>query len=485
MADASLPMVRKHKYWKPCPEEKFMAQNDKPADLPVTIKTPVVPASLPRVRRDDVEFMPDTLAVLFQRPPRVTFLIVKFALLFIILAIVWAAYSELDEITVGEGKVIPSSQIQVIQNLEGGIVSGILVKVGDVVQKGQIVLQLDQTRFASSAGESKAKNDALLAKVARLTAEATGQPFSAPAALERSNPTVLREERQLYDSRQREINATLAVLSQQAGQRSQELVEKRARLVQLQESVNLIERELKMSKPLAAQGVISEVEILRLERQVSDIRGEMDATRLSIPRLDAQLAEARSKSEGAVAKFRSDAASELALARAEIAGIAASNIAVEDRLARTAVRSSLTGIVNRLNITTVGGVIQPGMDLMEIVPMDDTLIIEARVRPSDVGFLHPGQTAMVKISAYDFSIYGGLEAVVENITADSITNDKGESFYLVRVRTENSKLGTDANPLPIIPGMLASVNIRTGQKSILSYLLKPVTKAKSEALRER
>jgi len=440
---------------------------------------------LPRASREDVEFMPDTLQAIFQRPPRAAFLIVKCTLAFLVIAIVWAAFSPLDEITVGEGKVIPSSQVQIIQNLEGGIVSKIPVKVGDLVQKGQIVLQLDETRFASSMGESKAKNNALYAKVGRLSAESTGQPFVPPGDLVRDNPSIAREEKVLFDSRQRELTATLSVLTQQASQRGQELVEKRARLVQLQDNYTLIDRELKMSKPLVAQGVLSEVEILRLERQVGEIRGEMEATRLAIPRLEAQIAEARSKSEGALAKYRSDAANELALARAEYAGTSASNLAVEDRLARTAVRSPLSGIVKSMKVTTVGGVIQPGMDVMEIVPVEGILIIEAKVRPGDVGFLRPGQSALVKISAYDFSIYGGLEAVVENITADSITNDKNESWYIVRVRTEKSGLGTPQKPLTIIPGMLATVNIRTGEKSLLSYLLKPVMKAKSNALTER
>jgi adhesin transport system membrane fusion protein len=440
---------------------------------------------LPQVRREDVEFMPDTLQAIFQRPPRTAFLIVKCTLAFLVIAIIWAAFSPLDEITVGEGKVIPSSQVQIIQNLEGGIVSKIPVKVGDLVQKGQIVLQLDETRFASSMGESKAKNNALYAKVSRLSAESTGQPFVPPADLVRDNPSIAREEKVLFDSRQRELTATLSVLTQQASQRGQELVEKRARLGQLQDNYTLIDRELKMSKPLVAQGVISEVEILRLERQVGEIRGEMEATRLAIPRLEAQITEARSKSEGALAKYRSDAANELALARAEYAGTSASNVAVEDRLARTAVRSPLSGIVKSMKVTTVGGVIQPGMDVMEIVPVEGILIIEAKVRPGDVGFLRPGQSALVKISAYDFSIYGGLEAVVENITADSITNEKNDSWYLVRVRTEKSSLGSPEKPLTIIPGMLATVNIRTGEKSLLSYLLKPVIKARSNALTER
>jgi len=233
-----------------------------------------------------------------------------------------------------------------------------------------------------------------------------------------------------------------------------------------------------MTKPLADQGVVSKVELIRLERQVSDLRREMDSARLSVP-------EAQSKLDGALAKFRADAANELGQVRAEFAGAAATGLAAEDRLARTTVRSPVAGIVKTIKITTVGGVIQPGMEVMEIVPIEDNLLVEVRVRPSDIGFLRAGQPATVKISAYDYSIYGGMDAVVENITADSITTEKGESFYLVRVRTDRNYLGTDENRLSIIPGMLATASIRTGSKSVLSYLLKPLFKAKDTALRER
>jgi len=436
-------------------------------------------------KREDTEFMPHTLAVLFQRPPAPAYLIVRGSLLLLCIAIVWAALTSLDEITIGEGKVVPSSQVQIIQNLEGGIVSKIPVKVGDLVQKGQIVIQLDETRFSSSLGESQAKNYALMAKVARLTAEANDTPFVPPPELLKENPKIAQDEKALYENRQRELGAGLGVLRQQVGQRSQEITEKAARLKQLQESYKLIAQELKMSKPLLAQGVMSEVEILRIERQVNDTKGEMEATRLAIPRLEAQLAEARNKLEGATAKFRSDAANELAQAKAEFAGTSAGNIAVVDRLARTAIRSSLTGIVKQIKVNTVGGVIQPGMEVMEIVPLEDKLLIEAKIRPSDIGFLRPGQPALVKLSAYDFSIYGGLDATVENITADSISNEKGESFYLIRVRTSKNHLGTAEAPLPIIPGMLATVHVRTGKKSVLGYILKPIIKAKSNAMRER
>jgi adhesin transport system membrane fusion protein len=434
--------------------------------------------------RADIEFMSDSTAAIFQGPPRYASLIIQGFLAFLLIGLVWAGFSHLEEISVGEGKVIPSSQVQVIQNLEGGIVARIPVKIGDLVQKDQIVLYLDETRFSSSVVEVKAKYEALMARIARLSAEADGRAFTAPPDLVRDNQTIVEEEKQLYLNRQRELESSITVLRQQANQRAQELQEKRARLIQLEESQRLITRELAISKPLVAQGVISEVEVLRLERQVSDLKGETNATRLAIPRIEQSLVEARAKTEGQLAKFRSDASTELNLARSEFEQSRASSVAMTDRLARTAVRSPLAGLIKQMKVTTVGGVIQPGMDVMEIVPIEDNLLIEAKIRPSDIAFIHPGQDARVKFSAYDFSIYGGLDATVENVTADSITNDKGESFYLVRVRTKKNNLGVDKN-LPIIPGMMTTVHIRTGRKTVLNYLLKPVIKAKQEALRER
>lgn len=439
-------------------------------------------------RHDDIELMPDSTAALFQATPRFGSYILFGFVTFLFAALLWAYNAEIDEVTVGEGKVIPSSQVQVIQNLEGGIVADIPVKVGDLVRKGDVVLRLDETRFSASLGETKAKYEALQAKVARLNAEAYGHPFQLPPELVKSNPRLAADELALYQSRQREMEASVSVLRQQAAQRAQELQETKARLVQLEESHRLIERELNMSRPLAQQGVMSEVEILRLERQLSDLKGQMDSTRLSIPRLEQAAKEAQAKIDAAWAKFRADAAIEANFASAELAGTTATSVAAEDRLARTSVRSPMDGVVKQIKVTTIGGVIQPGMEIMEIVPLEDTLLIETKISPKDVGFIHPGQEATVKLSAYDFSIYGGLDAVVENISADTITEEKGgrtESYYLVQVRTKTNTFTASSKPLPIIPGMLATVHIRTGKKTVMDYLLKPVLKARYEAMRER
>ena len=437
----------------------------------------------------DAEFMRETSAVVMQGPRPLSHWILWMTLVFFVIGIIWAALAPVDEIAVGEGKVITSSQVQVVQNLEGGIVSEILVKAGDTVQKDQVVMRLDQTRFASSFHEGQAKDYALRAKIARLAAEANNAPFIATADLAKESAKVLVEEKALHESRMRDLQANLSVLAQQAEQRRHELAEKQSRAAQLQESYRLISRELEMTRPLAAKGVVSEVEILRLERQATDTKGDLDATRLMIPRLEAASREVRQKMEELTAQFRADAMKDLNQARAEQTALSAANTGLEDRVTRTQVRAPMAGIVKQLKVNTVGGVIQPGMDLMEIVPVEDTLLIEAKVRPADIAFLKPGQKATVKLSAYDFSIYGGLAATLEHISADTLVpdkpNERPEPYYQIRVRTKTNKLSGWDKPVSILPGMVATVDIKTNQRTILQYILKPIIKTKEAALRER
>jgi adhesin transport system membrane fusion protein len=395
--------------------------------------------------------------------------------------------ANIGETTVGEGKVIPSSQVQVVQNLEGGIVSEIRVAIGDAVQKNQVLMVIDDTRYVSSFTENKAKNDALRAKIARLNAEVSGSALELPAAIRKENPDLAEREITLYRSRQAEFLANTAALKQQIDQRSQELREKRTRLTQINTSLELLDKELTMSRPLVKQGAMSEVELLRLERQVNDLRGELDSTKINIPRLESAVSEMRSKLEGYTAKFRGDALAELNQARAEQEGYAATGVALKDRVERAIVRSPVNGTIKTLKINTVGGVVQPGSDLLEIVPLEDSLLIEAKIKPRDIAFLRPGQDALVKVTAYDFSIYGGFPGKLENISADTMLNEKTqESYYLVRVRTESSIPSRgDGKPLAIMPGMTATVHIKTGEKTFLHYILKPILKTKELAFRER
>jgi adhesin transport system membrane fusion protein len=440
-------------------------------------------------REDDSEFMSETSAAAMRGAhPRAHWILLA-TLVFVVVAITWAALAEIDEVTVGQGQVIPSSKVQVVQNLEGGIVAGIFVEPGQVVKKGEALMRIDDTRFSSSFHEGDAKDSALRIRIARLEAEATGSEFIAPEDLARDKSELVQQELALFESRRNDYAAGLAVLQRQAEQRTQELAEMRARDAQLRHSHELVQQELGMIRPAAEKGIVARVDLLRLERQANDLRGELEIARLGVPRLQAAEREGRQRVEQHQTEFRAAANRELSEARAEQSIVSATNVALEDRLARTTVRAPVGGTVKQVKVTTVGGVVQPGMDLVEIVPTDDTLLIEARVRPRDIAFVRPGLDAMVKLSAYDFSIYGGLTGRVEHVSADAIVDERpgvpSESYYLVRVRTGETSHGAGDRELEVIPGMQATVDIRTGRRTVLQYLLKPVLRARENALRER
>ncbi|MBV2131407.1 HlyD family type I secretion periplasmic adaptor subunit [Pseudomonas sp. MAP12] len=433
----------------------------------------------------DTEFMPEVQGALAEDSTGLTRMTVWLTALFLLTALVWAHFAVLDEVTTGEGKAIPSSKVQTIQNLEGGIVAEIFVREGQVVEKGDPLLRLDDTRFVSNMSESEADRLALLARVERLSAEGEGRPLQLPEEIAKVAPGLAADEQALYRSRQQGLSSEVSILQEQLRQKTQELAEFRAKAQQYSASLGLIQSELNMSEPLVASGAISQVELLRLRRSAVETRGSLNATNLAIPRAESAVKEVERKIEEARLTFRTNALKELNEARTELSKITASSRAIEDRVSRTGVVSPVRGIVKQLKVNTIGGVVQPGSDLLEIVPLEDSLLIEARIRPQDVAFLHPGQQAMVKFTAYDYTIYGGLKAKLEMIGADTITDEEGKSFYLIQLRTDKSHLGSVDKPLLIIPGMVANVDIITGQKSVLDYLLKPVLKARSEALRER
>ena len=438
-----------------------------------------------RIYADDAPFMTDTNAAVILGASRSSHLILTCTTAFFAIALLWAALANIDEVTRGEGKVIPSNKIQVIQNLEGGIVSEILVSEGEQVEKDQPLLRLDDIRFSSSYREAKSRYLTLQAQAARLSAAANDQEITIPDAVWKEDPDLARNEVALFNSQARELESNLSILEQQAAQTRQELAELEAKKNKLARSYNLLKQELGMSAPLAEEGAISEVEILRLKRSVNDLRGELDASRLAIPRLQSAHEEMKNKIKDLEISFRTKARSELNEVEAELSSVEESLRGQQDRVSRTLVKSPVRGTVKQVMVTTVGGVIQPGMDLMEIVPLEGNLLVEAHVRPADIAFLRPDQAAQVKLTAYDFAIYGGLPAKLEHISADTITDENGDSFYLIKVRTERSYLGTEGNPLKIIPGMTAVVDILTGEKSVLDYLLKPVLRARDRALRER
>jgi len=438
-----------------------------------------------RMPAGEIDFATDIKTTVLGQSPRGGRSILYLTIILFGLLFYWASVSEIEEVTRGEGKVIPSGQIQVVQNLEGGILSELYVRVGDRVRKGQLLLRIDEKRFVSSYQQNRVKYLSFLARAARLRAEIDGEAFEVPAEVMKENPEIGRREQQLYSSRMEEFESSLAIRREQIKQRRQELRELNIKLAELTRTSSLIKRELDLTKPLVAEGAVSEVEVLRLERQESEMSGEIAAAREAIPRVQSRFEEAQLALEEVRLAFYNKAKSELNDVLGQLEEFSATAIALEDRLKRTSVRSPVNGTINRILVNTVGGVIQPGMDLMEIVPMDDTLLVETRIKPQDIAFLRPNQEAKVKFTAYDFTIYGGLDAELEHISADSITDDNGNSYYLVNVRTQKNYLGSEEDPLPIIPGMVTSVDILTGEKTILSYLLKPVLRAKYVALRER
>ena len=420
-------------------------------------------------------------AILQQEPLRARILL-KSVGIALAIAVMWAAVSRLDEVTRGEGKVIPSRQLQVLQSLDGGVVEEILVKEGDVVDAEQVLLRIDPTRFASSVRESRVQYSALVAKAARLKALTEGTPFKVPDEIAKEDPKTVEEERRLYESRRNELETQSSIARQQLAQRQQELVEVRARLEQASKSYDISARELAVTKPLIASGAVSEVELLRLERDVARFRGERDMASAQISRIQASISEASHKLEEVGLAFRNESGKELGETMARLNALAEGSVGLSDKVTRSVLRSPVKGTVKRVLVNTVGGVVQPGKDVIEIVPLEDNLLLEARVQPRDIAFLRPGQKVVVKFTAYDFSIYGGLDGKLEHIGADSVVDEKGNAYYTVRVRTNKPTLG---NNLPVIPGMIVEVDIITGEKSVLTYLLKPVLRAKARALSER
>ena len=435
---------------------------------------------------DDGGYLSDAGTAVLMQTPRGARSILWLTAACVCAALAWAGWAELDEVTTGGGRVIPSRHIQEVQNLEGGILTELLVREGDRVEQEQPLLQIDDTGFSSSLRESQQREMALRAKAARLQAESSGEAFTVPGELGSVYPELVQQELLLYQNRQTELHTGRNILVERKNQIEQEIRELQSKQQRAATSLALSRKELGMTRPLVAAGAISEVEVLRLERQVNELAGEQEAARLAIPRASSRLEEAAKRIAELELQFRNEAHTELNSINAELSRLSESSVALEDRVRRTIVRSPVRGTVKQIMVNTIGGVIQPGMRLMEIVPLEDSLLVEARIRPKDIAFLHPGQPAIVKITAYDFAIYGGLEGKLEHISADTIQEQgDNESYYLVRVRTEKSHLGEREGALPTIPGMLAEVDIITGKKTVMDYLLKPVLRAKERAMRER
>lgn len=421
--------------------------------------------------------------LLKEQEPRGSTLLIWLSIFVVLALVTWAYFAWIDEVVRGEGKVVPSSQIQVVQNLDGGVVEEILVRPGQFVEEGDVLLRIDPTRYSSSLGERQAETLALTAKAARLEALAAGTPLNMPEDVIAKAPEHATLEARVWEASTNELRSNLAVAQEQINQRRQELRETQANRDQAASSCSLTSQELNMTRPLLQSGAVSEVDILRLQREVARYCGESKAASAQIERIQSAIQEAEERLAEIEVTFRNEAGTELAETRAKLASLRQGEKALEDRVRLAEVRSPVRGTVKSLFANTVGGVIQPGKDILDIVPTDDTLLLEVRIHPRDIGFLHPGQSASVKFTAYDFAVYGGLDGVLEQISADTITDEKGDSFYLAKVRTEQAFVGEDNRP--ILPGMTADVHILTGKRTVLQYLLKPILRARENAFTER
>lgn len=396
--------------------------------------------------------------------------------------LVWAGFAQIDEVTRGEGKVIPSGQVQIVQAVDGGVVSNIHVREGQSVEAGQLLLQIDPTRFVSSFRENQAQYLPLLAKAERLQALAEKRDFNPPEQAIQQIPEIVNHEQRLFETTKSEVNTQLAIARQQLQQRNDEYREASANRVQLNNRYQLLKRELDVTRPLVERGAVSEVELLQLEREVIQIRGQRDQVTSQLDRLRSAQTEGERKIQEVELTFYNQIRRDLSETKAKLGGLFEEKATLADRVKHAEVRSPVRGTVKRLFINTVGGVVKEGQEVVEVVPLDDALVLEVKVNPKDIAFLRPDLTAQVRFTAYDFSIYGSLDAVVETIGADTVIDERGNAFYVIRVRTLQAELGEN---LPIIPGMMAQVDIMTGRKTVLSYLLKPILRAKANALGER
>lgn len=408
--------------------------------------------------------------------------------LFFVAGVTWTALAELDETVRGGGKIIPSSEIKRIQNFEGGIVSEILVTAGQEVKKGDTLIRLQEVQFSSRLREHQSMHLDLLATIARLEAHLEGRKdIRLPPELLAQRPELAANQMQLMLSRQLVDRSTLDVLIQEREQISQELKEARSRLDFQGRNLGLLKKELAMIEPMVARGAASEMEELRLRRQVNEVNGNIQETRIQIPKIQSSLQAAENRIEEETSRQRNELLKELNEARTQLESMKEKLPALADQVDRTVVRSPVDGVVKQVFVNTIGETISSGKDMVEIVPLEDSLLVEAQVLPKDIAFIHPGQNASVRLTAYDSSIYGSLDGVVEHISADAITDEQQKySYYLVKIRTQETSLKDRAGKeLPIIPGMVAEISILTGKKTVLEYILKPIIKTKQNALRER
>ncbi|HAD87243.1 MAG TPA: HlyD family type I secretion periplasmic adaptor subunit [Rhodospirillaceae bacterium] len=406
-------------------------------------------------------------------------------MILITVVLTWANFAKLDEVSVAMGKVVPLGKTKVVQHLEGGIVQEIYVSEGDTVSTGQPLLLLDLASGGTNREELQVRLDSELAARSRLQAEAEGRKLKFPRSLESRQPALVEAQRQAHDARQRELKASISVLKEQIKQRELDVKELLAKKKALERNYSLARERLSMSASLLAEGLTARIEHLKLEAEVEDLDGELKGLVPAIPRSQAAVEEAKKRVSESEEGFRREAREELNKVEQSIARIQELITEAERQGSRSEIKSPINGIVQKMVVNTVGGVVKPGEPILEIVPTGDKLVVEARLNPTERGFIVEGQPAVVKISTYDFVRYGGLDGMVISVAPDASTDENGAPYFRVVVQTEKTYLGQREGLLPITPGMEATVDIHTGRKSVMDYLIKPVLKLKDEAFRER
>lgn len=434
----------------------------------------------------ELEFMTPVSAAHLSKPSPMANIMLYSIVSFFVIAFAWAKLAEIDEVTRADGRVIPSSQIKMVDHLEGGIVKDILVREGEVVESGQVLLRIDNTVAQARYEEGVAHYYQAMAQVERLRAQTEGREFVMPQIVTREAPDVARKEMERYRSSVERLDNEKAIAAREVDQRRQELLETTGRVEQIKDRLELANEELKLTEPLVKAGVAPKVDLIRIRRDVNEAKGELASAKTNVTRAEAALKQAERRGSHVDAQMRNDDLRELREAESRWAEVQDALTTGKDRLTRTELRSPVRGTVKELLVNTIGGVIQPGQDLVAIVPLEDSLLIEAQVRPSDVAFLRPGLPAIIKITAYDFAVYGGMDGKLVDISADSIQDEKGQDFFRVRLRTDKNYLGRDeTKPLYISVGMTASVDIKTGKKTVWEYIMKPIKRAWQNSMGER
>mgnify|MGYP000344248491 CR=1 FL=1 len=407
-------------------------------------------------------------------------------LLFLVIAVIWASSTEINDVTRAEGRIVPSRDVQVIQATEPGVLQALFVNEGEIVEDEQVLMELDGTQLDSQLDQEQQRAYGLMARIDRLEAEIEDQPLEFAPELVARAPEVVRSETSLYHGRLSELRAEIGILERQRVQRRQQLQEGRVEVETAQATLSLLAEERAIIQPLVERGVEPETTLLELRRKEFEMQGRKASAQAALSRLEAALNEIEDKIDAQRSRYRSAALSDLAVATAELAVLAPSLPALRDRAKRAKIRAPVRGIVNRIHRSTIGGLARQGEDLIEIVPLDDTLLVEAYVRPADIAFVYPGQPVKVKITAYDFSRYGSLDGEITRIGADAVKRSERdtEEYFVVQVRTDDRFLGADGAEVEIIPGMITEVDILAGRKTVLEYLTRPVVRVKERALRE-